>query len=632
LSAVDGLLTPFPHRLCGIPPQSHFFKEDTTIATKKVIKERYKSLEKLGFSAHSIDELITQRQDGSYESLEVMAASNWQNPTNFSTALSTVTELSNLFPLSSVDDALPSDLNWRELQDQSYKYSKTFGPLRSMITQKSQMAAGKGFGFFSPILDVNEFLKDLFLSPRNRLDRKMVGIMQSMKSVVECFLLISLDETGSATVRPLDEKRIGQGKAHGLVTDPDDVTATMFYLYRGGVGQKPEFIPDARFIYEPEEILKIRMDRLKKSTTTNFDEKQIAESTLKPKLKGIFGGYRRFILHWKNLDGIDHILRDTSSVATTLEWINLYVHAMKWELDYKRALSSFVIVMGFESTPEGRVAAAKWLKMTDAERERTGLTKPLSPGSRVWLIPGMTLEIKAPQLPRLSQENQDLINMAGSGARMPTDIWSGHSSNTNFAALKLSRAPLSQEIEYDQYALEMFLRRDLVFACGVAKIKVGGGKFTGIASLADPTGKGQEYTLMPTYPMQWVSAMSKGKPTFQTVNVEFWHESVMSFEFPIISLEGDVGAEANMLMGSKHTGALGLKISQSSVAKRLTGGNLDKEVRKRAIEDETYGEPVSGAEALVAGAQPPTDPNTPTQTKPTTNLKPKPDIAQKPKP
>lgn len=520
------------------------------------------------------------------------ASAYWQNPTNFAIASTTVITTPDLFPLSGAGEELPSDINWRELQKLCYRYCKTFGPLRASIDTKSALVAGKGFRVSSHILDVNEFLKDLFTHPRNMLIRKIRGWTWRMLSVCEVFILIVLDEEGNATVRALDENRIGEGKDSGLVTDPDDVTATMFYKYKSATGT--EWIPDARFIYENEEILKLRL----KNLGAKFDKSKISKTTASAKHKET-GGYRRFILHWKNLTGIDEILRDTAPVSTTIEWVNIYVQAKKWEMDYKKALSSYAHVFGFgnsttgEVTPEGRVLWAKWSKMNEIEKQATGLLSKFSPGTKLWIPPGMTHKIEAPNLPKTSGTDQDILNMAGAGARTPQDMYQGNSGDSTYASLKMSRTPLELEIEDIQYSMELFLRQSLIPLCGIAKIKIGGGKFNSLSSVADQ--KGDQYTLMPSYPIPWVDELKDGKPVGEkTINVEFWNEDIIAFEWPVVALTGDLDRNANALMGSQHRGVLGLGGSIQETARRLGVQNLNREARKRAIENEIFGEPVIG--------------------------------------
>lgn len=557
-------------------------------------KTREARLREFGFEPKAFDELV--KRDPTYE---ILAASYWQNPSNFASAMTTVKEYTDLFPLSNVNDGLPSDASWRDLQKAVEVASNTFGPLRAAIETKADMVAGKGFGYFSYILEVNEFLRDIFTHPRNNyLITWLSGIMKFMLSVGEVFILISFDEFGNESCRLLDHKRIGEGKDDtGLVTDPLDVSATMFYKYVGS--KTTEYIPDVRYIYETEEQIKIREKNLQTAGLLDAIKQALnKEQTVSAKHKAI-GGYRRFILHWKNLTGINEILRDTSPTVTTLEWINLYINAMKWELDYKKALCSFVIVMGFTETPDGRIASAKWMKMTDDEKAATNLTRPLTPGSRVWLIPGMSLKIEAPQLPKLSGDNADLINVAGAGAKTPMDLWQGQSSGMPYASIKATRAPLTMEVENLQNKMHMFLRYRFIPVIGIAKIKLTGGKFSSVGAIADPKGqgKGTEYTLLPSYPTPWIAEMVDGEPTGQSdIQVEFWHEDIMKFDWPIIELSEDSEKEANALMGSKHSGALGLDVSQETIARRLKLGNIDREKRKRAIERIKYGDPQTGIE------------------------------------
>lgn len=269
--------------------------------------------------------------------LEIMAAATWQDPTQFAMISTTVQNAIDLFPLSNIDEALPSDFNWRDLQKVCWQYYRTFGPLSASINSKADMTSGYGFSIYSDDLNINEFIRDLVYSDRNGLYAQIISWVIRMQAEGEIFLLIVLDDTGSATIRTIDPNRIGVAKTdYGLIADPDDITSTMFYKYK--TAKTVEWIPDIRFINELPDVAKSRM----KTLGSKFEPDKISEAT-KGKSKNVMGGYRRFILHWKNLTGINEILRDTSPISTTLEWINLYIQALKWELDYRKALSAYTI-------------------------------------------------------------------------------------------------------------------------------------------------------------------------------------------------------------------------------------------------------------------------------------------------
>jgi hypothetical protein len=516
---------------------------------------------------------------------DIVAAANWQDPDNFSTNAITIKEMASLLT-TPVDEAKPTDTNWRDLQKNVWLSYKTFGPLNASVDSKGNYVAEAGFGMASTILEINEFLKDLIYSYRNKLYSGILGWVTRMLGEGELFVLVALDEEGTATVRCLEPSRIGSGDQDGLITDPDDVTQTLFYQYVAGGGT--DYIPDARFILEPD-YMKARMQAAIKvaKNLQGFDPAKILPATKGSGKYSKVGGFRRFVLHWKNLTGIHEYKRDIASLATTLEWNNLYIQALKWELDYKKALCSYTIEFDFQDTPTGKIAWSVWKKMTDAQRAATGLMSPLTPGSKIWTMPGMNIAIHAPQLqPLLRGSNQDLINLSGAGAKTPQDLFQGQSGGSSYSSLKSSRPPLTAEIDALQSKLEKFLRFEFLRCCMQAKIAMGGNVLT-------PAGKGKK--LMPTYKAKWVDTLEKGNANIIEIDVEPIEKVIITF--PTISLENNAEKIANSLMGSKHTGAYGMGASAATVTKRMGFDGYPLEKRRQIIEQDEYGAVTSGAAA-----------------------------------
>jgi hypothetical protein len=318
-----------------------------------------------------------------------------------------------------------------------------------------------------------------------------------------------------------------------------------------------------------------------------FDPAKILPATKGSGKYSKIGGFRRFVIHWKNLTGIHEYKRDIASLATTLEWNNLYIQALKWELDYKKALCSYTIEFDFQDTPTGKIAWSVWKKMDDAARAKTGLMSPLTPGSKIWTMPGMKIQIHAPQLqPLLRGSNQDLINLSGAGAKTPQDLFQGQSGGSSYSSLKSSRPPLTAEIDALQSKLENFLRYEFLRCCIQAKIAMGGNVLT-------PAGKGKK--LMPTYKGRWVDTLVQGNANIIDIDVEPIEKIIITF--PTIALENNAERIANSLLGSKHTGAYGMGASAATVTKRMGFDGFPLEKRRQIIEQDEYGEIVPGAAA-----------------------------------
>lgn len=509
--------------------------------------------------------------------LEYLAATPWQDPDNIIQRSSTVTELIDLFP-SQADykSAKPTDLNWRELQKQSYVRYRTFGPLNASVNSKADYVAEAGFSIYSDIYEINLFLNDLVYSFRNKLYFRAVGWMIRMQSEGEIFVLVALDEAGTATLRICEPDQMGQADDKGLIPDPEDITQTLFYKYYGS--GKEELIPDARFILEPDYMKERAKPVIDKTPKEKFTELTTGGSQFKK-----VGGYRRFILHWKNLTGVLEYLRDTTSLSTVLEWINLYVKSLKWAVDHKRAISAYTWAFEFGDTPTGKVAWHVWNKMTVAERKATGLTEPFSPGSKVFCFPGLALKAYSPQIPSLSGSNQDLLNMAGAGARTPTDLWQGDSAGMPYASVKATRSPLTAEIENLQSKFGKFFRYELLRVCFTAKLAFGG-------KIISPTGK--KVKLPPTYKIQWPTSIVNGTATFEEKDDELCN--AVKFTFPTVKLIENPSEDANACFGSKHLGLQNVGVSDETLAKRFGIDDLSRERRKKLIEEQEFGKAITG--------------------------------------
>ena len=513
--------------------------------------------------------------------LEMLASASWQDPDNFTKVSTSADIIVDFFPYD-VEDIKPSDTNWRILQKHCWTKYKTFGPLNAAVNSKADYVAGAGFSIYSDILDVNEFLKGLFNSTRNKLYARIVSWIIRMLVECELFILLVFDEEGNVTIRNFEPTFIGDendNKDSGIINDPDDTNTPLFYRHKTTKGF--ELIPDANFILEPEWML----ERAKAAGTAI--KKELIHDITKGagKYKKI-GGYRRFVLHWKNLTGEMNIHRDTSSIATTLEWINLYIMALKWELDYKKALCAYTIDIGFTDTPAGKIAYQIWNKMSQQAKEATGLLKPLTPGSKIFRIPGMEIKIHAPQLSALSGSNQDLLNLSGSGARTPQDLWQGQSAGATYGSLRTSRPPLVMEIDNLQFKLENFLRYELLRYCLQAKLAMGG-------TIQRPGNK--KYKLQETYKQKWSEEVIKGKA--KLIDIEVEPCEIINFTFPAVQLDANAQEKANAYMGSKHAGIYSLGVSANTIARRFGIDGLSREKRRQLIEEEEYGKPVAGTDA-----------------------------------
>jgi len=482
-------------------------------------------------------------------SLKLMATTTWQ-----STTVNIGEDL--------MAESLPTDTETRgnhpyreDIQKKSWNAYREEGPINAYVHSTADMVAGKGFGCYSDDKEIDLYLKDLFYSYRNQLYTRVYSWMIRMIAEGELFLLLAFDDEGNATVRTLEPGRISE--TDGMILDPDDASTTLFYRYTGAGGTE-ELIPGIAIAFNPD-LQKTVKDKL----SADLLKKSKGKRAFKP-----VGGYRRFVIHWKNLTGIHEYLRDIPYMSATLEYFYLYKNALKWGLDYKKAQSSYAVLFKFDESPTGRMAWHLWQRMTPAQKEATGLTKPITPGTRLFMMPGITCEIKAPQFSKLSGENQDLLNMAGAGARSPQDLWQGQSSGSTHASLRASRSPLEIFVSNLQDKFSNFFQYELLRACFHVKSSV---------------------SQFPETFKKSVTYEAKGKLVTEDIDVEPCE--LVTVTAPRISLEQDPEKQTSALLGNKHSGLSGLGMSDTAIAERLGVNDLSRQRREKGVQRDIYGDP-----------------------------------------
>lgn len=512
-------------------------------------------------------------EDPSYKIFET--SSSWQE--NFSTAKVYVNDDSN--PLADVKITASEEKGkspiWRNLQSKCWEQYRSFGPISALINSKADYVTGKSFDIYSDHLKIDPFLRDLIYSYRNRLYQNITGWVIRMIGEGELFLLLAFNDDGKATVRVLEPSRIGKGSYDGLIADPDDITNSLLYEYYNSKSAS-ELIPDIRIAFNPT-LLKVAQG------SSRFDAKKIQNSKGNNKFRSI-GGFRRFIVHWKNLTGIPEYKRDVSALSTTLESINLFWSLLKVQIDTKKSQCKYVNVISFEDTPQGRIAYGLWCKLTDDEKKASGITAGYTPGSTLVLMPGMKMDIKSPQLSRLSGENQDILNIAGAGARSPQDLFQGNIGDATYSSLRISRSPLQMEIETLQHKLKNFIKYEFLRSVFYVASKVGD---------------------FPAYFYKdIITNVKDGEGEIETVKVEPCE--LVNVTFPHIVFDEKFEGKVNAYLGSKHAGLSSIGISDSKIAEEMGIDDLGRQKRNQILERKIFGEPKLPPDAQFSTPSPPT--------------------------
>ena len=142
-------------------------------------------------------------------------------------------------------------------------------------------------------------------------------------------------------------------------------------------------------------------------------------------------------------------------MRTTIEWTNHYERLKRYEIDHKKASGYYANVVTFEDVK----AFKRWLALSEEDRKKTGIEQKKTPGGTVILPPGMKLDIKNPQLPKISESDTDILHMITSGLNKPEDMITGQSNGT-YGSVKASRGPESDRNNNRKDDFEKFLRFD----------------------------------------------------------------------------------------------------------------------------------------------------------------------------
>lgn len=288
----------------------------------------------------------------------------------------------------------------------------------------------------------------------------------------------------------------------------------------------------------------------------------------KPEFQGIarsrkhiyrkFGGYSKFIISW---DRGFMSRRAISYLRTVLEWLNHYENLKKYEIDHKKSSGAYVWVFSFEDMKAFR----QWLALSDEEKRKTAVGAKLTPGGRLILPPGMTVEAKNPNLTQIKDQDTDIMQMIASGLNEPEDILVG-TSKSPFASVKASRGPFSDRNSDEIAYFERFLRFD----------------FWGNLFWLRSQMNGFPLTFKVKKAVSWKNQ----EPQFK--NVPRRPEQLIDIAFPISDVT-DLESRTKAMLGVKH-GPISeqLGIPNRTVANYLGIGGYGKARLDKATEDDRY--------------------------------------------
>jgi len=415
---------------------------------------------------------------------------------------------------------------------------------------------GMGFEPTSEIWAIQQVLKDIEYDPRNRLYHYWPKYVVRAIIEGELFLILTCHTDGFVEVDFLDPSQLDTkgDENSGIIFHPTKKLFPLFYCIRSKDSTGQEYtqqIPSINIARYPNLVNALNGNRWFNSVET----KASRHSDQKFKKTG---GYNRFIVSW---DRGFLTRRAVSYLRTVLEWLNHYETLKKYEIDHKKSCGAYAWTFTFEDVKAFKL----WVSLSEEERKKTALMQPIIPGSKLFVPPGMKLEAKSPQLPKISGQDTDIMEMAISGLNESADVTTGTVKGT-YASVKATRGPMSDRTSDEIADFDRFYRHD--FWGSVFYLKSALSEFPEYFEIEEAVGfKNREP----------IFKMMKRKPQF-----------LVDVRYPI-SETVDLESRIKALFGVKH-GPLpeSLGISPSETAKMAGIRGYGRNRLKKATEDKKY--------------------------------------------
>lgn len=452
---------------------------------------------------------------------------------------------------SSLEDLL---LNIPDLQRECWKKYNTNPQISTAISDNAGTVCGKGFSLSSPYSDVRKLIKDIVFDSRNRLFSNFKKFYTRSDVEGELFLSFTAHKDGFVEIDFMHPERLEKIYYH-----PSKSTLPLFYAFKitetteMGEKEKIVHIPSI-YVFEFPELVSV-MEKM--SEWKNHPDRAYRKNT---RLFKKTSGFQTFIVCW---DKALFTERNVSQMSTTIEWANHYENLKRYEIDHKRSSGAYLWTITFEDVK----AFKRWLALSEEDKAKTGIMQRKTPGGTLVLPPGMKLEVKNPQLSKISESDTDILHMITSGLNKPEDMITGQSNGT-YGSVKASRGPESDRNNNRKFDWEIFLRHD--FFKFVFLIN---SKFTNLKVVRKE---------------EVVEDFKDGKPIFGKEEFPVWE--TMEITFPASEVS-DLESAVKAMMGVKH-GSLSdtLGIPLSTISERLGLPNYRTLRAKHEIEKKKYPE------------------------------------------
>ena len=419
---------------------------------------------------------------------------------------------------------------------------------------------GKDFECASEIPEIDAVLREITFDWRNRLyDNwpKYVG-----HSIFNCELLLNLTvhPDGFVEVDFVDSKHVG---AEDIAYHPTKSNFPLFYVIKGkSIDDLPKIIHSIYVAKYPELLTECKKH-------PKYDAEQVITAPIKGRLFRQLSGFNQFIVQWNRGFGIKRSI--ISHLVTIIKWLNHYENLKQYEIDHKKSSGAYVWIFRITDAKSFKM----WMKMSDEEKRATGIMAKKTPGSSLVLPPGIEVDVKNPNLSKITDQDNDILEMVSSGLNEPGDVMTGSSKGT-YASVSATRAPMSDRISDEIVSFERFLKYDFWHAVLFLRSKV------------VPSFKFE-------YSVDDVIGFKKGKEIFK--KVKRYAYELVDINFPVSQMI-DFEAITKGLLGVKHGPVSeSLGIPNKEIAKRLGINTYGRMRQKHAMEKSKYPELIYSIDA-----------------------------------
>jgi len=465
------------------------------------------------------------------------------------------------------------------LQKSCWEKFNTNPHLNSHVRDVMGSLTGYGWDIASEIEEIDEVIYEEMFDVRNELYKNIPKYVARSEIEGELFLACTVHLDGFVEVDFMDPSSLKGGGDYesGVWFHPNKLTMPIFYNFEVKMADgssQSQIFPSIYVAHYPEFA-----NLFNKNKKFNKKLLKSAKSTSKKYAK--IGGFKTFIVAW---DRGFLTPRNLSHISTTLEWINHYVNLKKWEIDHKKSAGSYLWVVSLTDTKAFRT----WLKMTPEQKAETGLTAKKTPGGTLILPPGVTIDVKNPNLPNISEQDTDIMHMITSGLNKPEDMVTGQTKGDTFSGINASRGPQSDRQFHEIAFFERFMKYDLWRSIFILKNKI------------------KNFPLK--FKVKKAYEFKNRKPVFKNMIFPPWE--MIDFDFPTSEI-GDIEGKARAYLGVKHPSVVEvLGIPRSVIAKKLGFAKYFKNRLQYETEEELLPDLPLTAEldAIQEGAQEPTLP------------------------